>query len=953
MTEATNFKKYITKDSYTLTAFGLFLISVLFSFLNLANINLGIKIIDTTAYLINGILWILLSLSLLCTWFLAYKEKRNLMVFPILIWLIIFTINFRTANIPQLKDITTGEYTLGPDLDPFLYLRLAYEINNGSVPDIDYMRYSPLGAINYAKQSLMPWAIVGVYKIISAIGNQDLTYAAIITPVILFIISLIGFFFFIFVIFSERFGRTKSLIIALIASIFYSVSPEMLHRTTGGIPEIESLGMAFFWFAFLFFIIAWKSDKKNKQITYGIIAGLLTGLMSFSWGGYKYIYLILTLTAFIIFLINKNFKKNFIIFSSWLIPSIILELIRIKSVASVANNISGSGFAVAIFILIILHMVFLKTKITKKLDKKIPESISTLLVFIVLGGLIFLVLDPHFIGQLISSIIEGLLYPFGRGRVGLTVAENQAPYLIDATQQFGYLFWIFSVSLIFLFFSSIKHFDKKNRLWFTCSFIIALAGMLFSRYSSTSLLNGEGFIANLFYLGGIFFFIATFFGAYIKAYQNKNEKTLEDFKKLEVWTILLLSFSFWAIISMRGAIRLFFIISPIIIFIGAPLIINLIENRKKFKDDLLKWINILLIILVSLALFSNLVQYSQTSIASARATVPGIYENQWQKAMEWVRENTPEKSVFVHWWDYGYWVQSLGERPTVTDGGHAIGYWDHLTGRYLLTTPNPDTALSLMKSYNVSYLLIDSTDIGKYGAYSGIGSDKSGIDRFSFLPAMPMDDKQTQETKNSTVRVYQGATAIDEDIVYNSDKGQIFLPYGKAAIAAIVLETKNLNGTIGFNQPQGVFIYNNQQIYIPLRYAYYQNKLVDFNGGLESVAYVIPQVTSTGSNVNINNFGVTIYLSPKVTRSLFAQLYLMDDPFENYPTIKTAYTEQDPIIKSLNSQGANIGEIVYLNGVRGPIKIWKVNYPSDIISREEFLRTSGEYAEFDNLKFIK
>jgi len=38
--------------------------------------------------------------------------------------------------------------------------------------------------------------------------------------------------------------------------------------------------------------------------------------------------------------------------------------------------------------------------------------------------------------------------------------------------------------------------------------------------------------------------------------------------------------------------------------------------------------------------------------------------------MSWVRENTNPGEVFVHWWDYGYWVEYLGERPTLADGGH-------------------------------------------------------------------------------------------------------------------------------------------------------------------------------------------------------------------------------------------------------------------------------------------
>ena len=129
--------------------------------------------------------------------------------------------------------------------------------------------------------------------------------------------------------------------------------------------------------------------------------------------------------------------------------------------------------------------------------------------------------------------------------------------------------------------------------------------------------------------------------------------------------------------------------------------------------------------------------------------------------MKWVRENTNEGDVFAHWWDYGYWVQYLGQRPTISDGGHFQGFKDHFVGRYLLTTPKPETALSLMKSNNVSYLLIDPTDLGKYGAYSKIGSDEKGIDRFSQIPIM-IFNKETNS--------YRGGAFVDEDIIYKTER---------------------------------------------------------------------------------------------------------------------------------------------------------------------------------------
>jgi hypothetical protein len=95
-----------------------------------------------------------------------------------------------------------------------------------------------------------------------------------------------------------------------------------------------------------------------------------------------------------------------------------------------------------------------------------------------------------------------------------------------------------------------------------------------------------------------------------------------------------------------------------------------------------------------------------------------------------------------------------------------------------------------------------------------------------------------------------------------------------------------------------------------------------------------------------------MYLSPLVSGGLFAQLYLMNDPFDNYPTLRLAHSQQDSFMQFMNSQGFG-AEFVYYNGLHGPIKIWEVNYPENIIENEEFLRLEGNYAEFDNLAFTK
>ncbi len=949
-------KKIFRKNNYVSLFSVISLIFLIILLINVFQINIGNNSWNNTIHLFPSWIFLLLVVMTAISGVLAYFEKYKLMWIPILLWILFITIFIRTSNIDGLKDVTTGDWTLGPDLDPFLYLRHAKEIVAGNFQKIDMFRQAPLGVKNYALTNLMPWAIVFVYKIMLVFGDYSLTYAAIIAPVIFFLISTLGFFLFVREISSIRYSKNISGVVALIASFLYIILPEMIHRTVAGVPEIESLGMAWFWFAFYFFTLAWKSNNKKKQIIYGVLSGLFTGAMSWTWGGYRYIGLILALTSFLVFLFEKDKKKNLLILTAWAIPTLVIEFIKFGDVTPIMG-ISGTGFVVIVFFLIVGDFILSKIKLRKmiKLDKiKLPENIVNSLFLLFSLLIIFVVFNPNFVVESIKSLIDGLLYPFGKARVALTVAENKAPYFIEVLQSFGNIIWIFLLGVLIIFYEMVKHFKQK---WlFNCGFALLILGIVFSRYSENSIFNGESFISKLFYLGSLILFSIIVLGTFIRAYSKKDDKTLDNFRNLNVGYILMLSFSFFAMISMRGAVRLFFIISPIIIFISIFACVRIIDSYFKSKgNDLKRVLTAILGLVVIVVLLTTVVNYTNQTVYSAKASIPSSYNQQWQKAMAWVRENTTQGSIFVHWWDYGYWIQTIGERATVTDGGHQNGWWDHTTARYLLTTPKPETALSLMKTHNVSYLLIDSTDLGKYSAYSTIGSDKTGEDRLSWIPIMTSDPKYAQETKNSTIMIFPRGAALDEDIIYNYEGKDFFFPKGKAGIGGIILEilnNKTSNSSL-FVQPLEILVYNNNQLRVPIRYLYFNDRLVDFKNGINATLRIIPTIENSPQGMSINNLGAIIYLSPRVSQSLFAQMYLMDDPLHQYSSLKIAHFEQDPLIENVRSQGANIGDFVYYQGFRGPIKIWEVNYPENILAQAGFLKSQGEYGELDNLKFTK
>jgi hypothetical protein len=205
--------------------------------------------------------------------------------------------------------------------------------------------------------------------------------------------------------------------------------------------------------------------------------------------------------------------------------------------------------------------------------------------------------------------------------------------------------------------------------------------------------------------------------------------------------------------------------------------------------------------------------------------------------------------------------------------------------------------------------------------------------------------------------VYAGTTFVDEDINYNGtflpgptyDKYEV--PTYKSYFLGMVEEyaTRNDSSSIEFKQPTAVFMYNNKQYYLPVRYMFADGRMLDFKTGIDSVFMLIPSLTQDSSGgVRTDRIGAGIYLSPRVQKGLFARLYLMNDPYQQYPTIKAAHVESDPVINALKAQGIYWGEFVYYGGFRGPLEIWRVEYPLGTPTHSEFTQlTSNWEGELD------
>ena len=55
--------------------------------------------------------------------------------------------------------------------------------------------------------------------------------------------------------------------------------------------------------------------------------------------------------------------------------------------------------------------------------------------------------------------------------------------------------------------------------------------------------------------------------------------------------------------------------------------------------------------------------------------------------MQWLKENTSEDAVIAAWWDYGYWISTIGERKTLADNSTVLDWQIRKIAATYMSTP--------------------------------------------------------------------------------------------------------------------------------------------------------------------------------------------------------------------------------------------------------------------------
>lgn len=686
----------------------------------------------------------------------------------IFIFLAVLALAFyaRTLNIPRLNG------NLVSMDDPYIFLRYTdYLVDIGYIPKNDTLRYYPIGFDTTNEMLLPSYFAAYFYKFLSFImPNFDRMLAYYLYTPLLVSLGLVAYA----VLLHELFKDWR---ISLLGVIFLGFSLAILLRSVSGFLEKEPTFLPLAFTSMFFFIRAWRESGWRKTIIYSILAFIFTALSMWAWGGYSFILITISIFGIVMNVFGRVGKRETVVLLLYTLGAFgFMSLFTRYGVIGTLGSLQFTVLAFATFTCIFSQLY--KKFLHPRLKIGVEEGILATFIPACLLLIIALILRPEYY-QLLTEVPLRLLYPLGYSRMAQSISENQPTYFPEILRQFSVngvpiLFLLFYFGSAYFAYKSLK--SSEAGKYFAISFLALISVFLFKRLGTPSrigvafsLLDNEIAIS-----AALIVFSALTLGI------------IQKFKVRECDESYMFPLIFFTIslIAAAGAARLIFVLG-----LSAPIIASTFFVR--LEGIVAVACNFLKIGRSSWETPWKILSFSMAAIISAAMIlqyfeiVPhyGSNMNIWWEASNWIRENTRENDVLVHWWDYGYWIQYSARRATVGDPGNIYWTRNYDVGRYLMSGYSKDDYLYVLNKYGrPNYLYIVWEDIGKFYQMARIGERDLYFQFFSpqiyknlaeYQAIYQHITKSYEWAKNYTIQqmlIFTGFSTFAQDFEFNGRK---------------------------------------------------------------------------------------------------------------------------------------------------------------------------------------
>ena len=418
----------------------------------------------------------------------------------------------------------------------------------------------------------------------------------------------------------------------LFASLFFAISPIIIMRGSIGWFKSEPLGLFYGLLAVYLLLSAIKSDKGKVSLAKIVGAGIFLAFGLASWGGIQFF--ILPIGFFFLALPFLRKDSKFVIWTSVIFTFVfILVTVLFELMKAVGLPVETGGFT----------------------------FISSLNGFFLIGCTAFLI-GCVIIRRILdkNQLRNGIALLGGAIIAGIAISSSG----IISLPAFRYL-------------------NAANPFFITTDMLIDSV----SEHATTTIDISFFFFSILMVFAGI--------GAWL-LFQKRVNRSLKIKGEMAAFALII---GFLGIYFSSAFVRLeiFGAISVIILSsIGVSILISKILKEEHKPTSVVTKISFLAIIVALLVVpmaypeklnWTNSNSGTPISILNS-GTHFDISTNDWSDAMQWLKENTPEDAVIAAWWDYGYWISTLGERKTLSDNATLIDWQIRKSASMFMSTPD-------------------------------------------------------------------------------------------------------------------------------------------------------------------------------------------------------------------------------------------------------------------------
>jgi dolichyl-diphosphooligosaccharide--protein glycosyltransferase len=508
----------------------------------------------------------------------------------------------------------------------------------------------------------------------------------------------------------------------LLSAIFMGIAPGYISRSVAGSYDNEAI--AIFLLVFTFYL--WIKAVKTGSAMWGAFCALFYGYMVSAWGGYVFITNLLPLHVFVLICMGRYSPRLYVSYTTWFALGTLASM-QVPFVGFLPVRSSDHMAALGVFGLIQLVGAadFLRTHLKGKQFQTLLRALVLVVFGISFAGLVLLTLSgtiAPWSGRFYS------LWDTGYAKIHIPIIASVSEHQPTAWPSFFFdlnmLIWIFPAG-VYMCFRDLK--DEQVFIVIYAVLASYFAGVMV-RLMLT--LTPVVCVASAMAISQI---LDAFLVADTPAEKGKVEVEGNGASKIPVS-------------GQLGATK--------IPFVGIYAPMSKIVTVSAITSYLL------LFVLHCTWVTSN--AYSSPSVVLASKMPDGSQHiiDDYREAYYWLRQNTPDDAKVMSWWDYGYQIGGMADRPTLVDNNT----WNntHIATVGKAMSSSEEVSYPIMRQHEVDYVLVvfggllgySGDDINKFlwmvRIAEGIWPDEvKERDYFTSRGEYRVDDEASPTMKNS------------------------------------------------------------------------------------------------------------------------------------------------------------------------------------------------------------